>query len=431
MKKIIFLIITLFISFNVYALPKRDYKFKEYTYRVTIDGETYLVTAKYFEDPSQPDSSNSKYSLDESSIVLTNSRLEKFSYNANYPYKILPIGGRFCSDSPDVYACSEDRTEFSKEEIENPNFMLNYLPKFVKYNNAYTADGRAAFLYYIGDETNVSEEQKKDFFDKIKKFFSGFNYNKEPDIQAQTKQEYTSSDDISYDDIGTFDDVNTKDLSTKDYIDAAQKLRELVEKAKDIKVCTEDDLNKIRTKREYSLIELDKAFDDVPLSSSCYDILFGNGLGNGNLFTNVIRGINYMSDKGAVTNDDEWHDYAMGFLYYETYYLEGVGVLTGELMQKENKEPVKCSLFGDKTTAIFQYAFTILKYVGVILGTLLGVVDVFKIIVSKDVDGKKQFKVLSKRIIAIVALILTPVLVEIIFNFINTFGIQDPLCGIR
>ena len=72
-----------------------------------------------------------------------------------------------------------------------------------------------------------------------------------------------------------------------------------------------------------------------------------------------------------------------------------------------------------------------MKYAWIILGTLLGVVDVFKIIVSKDVDGKKQFKVLSKRIIAIVLLILTPVFIEIIFKFINTIGVDDPICGIR
>ena len=123
--------------------------------------------------------------------------------------------------------------------------------------------------------------------------------------------------------------------------------------------------------------------------------------------------------------------YSMAYLYYETFYQKGVAFLTGETMQQEPKEVVHCGIFDEKTTAIFQYAFNVMKYAGIILGTLLGVVDVFKIIVSKDVDGKKQFKVLSKRIIAIVLLILTPVFIEIIFKFINTICVDDPICGIR
>ena len=421
MKKILFFIITLFISFNVYA----DRIYKEYTYRVTIDNELYSVSVKFFENPNKNDNSDSKYRLEDASIILTNGYGERFVWDvdSSNQNKILYIS-RFCMVSSDVYVC-DAKTEFSKEEIEDPDFMVNYLPKFIKYDD-YTQDGGyTPFLFYISDETNISEEEKNDFYDKLKEFFSKYN-GRDVDMQMQTEQEIIRSYDI----INT-DDQDLRVLSTDDYVKAGNILKELVEKAKDVKICTEDDLNKIRTKKDYSLTELDRAFDDVPLSSSCYDILFGNGLGDGNLFDNVIRGINYVSRKGAITNYDEFHYQKMGFLYYETYYLEGVGILTGELMQKDNIEVVNCGLFGDKTNTIFQYIFTVMKYIGVILGTLLGVVDVFKIIVSKDVDGKKQFKILSKRIIAIVALILTPILVEIIFDFINTIGINDPICGIR
>ena len=160
MKKIIFLIIALFTCFNVYAA--RDYNFKEYTYRVVIDGETYTATVKYFEDPTQPDSSDSKYTMEDNTIVLTNSNKENFSYNGDAPYRIISIGGGFCANSK-LYVCNENRSSFSKDEIENPDFMLNYLPKFIKYNNAYAVNQKTAFLYYIGDETNISDEQKKEY----------------------------------------------------------------------------------------------------------------------------------------------------------------------------------------------------------------------------------------------------------------------------
>ena len=427
MKKIIFLIIALFTCFNVYAA--RDYNFKEFTYRVVIDGETYTATVKYFEDSTQPDSSDSKYTIDESTIVLTNSNMENFSYNGDAPYKLLHIGGKFCWNSP-IYACSESRSGFSKEEIENSDFMLNYLPKFIKYNNAYASDGRAAFLYYMADETDISDEQKKDFLDSLKEYYTPSNYGKELDMQAQTKQEYNSSDDMSYDDIGIFDDVDVKDMPTNSYVGYADALRKLLEEAEDVKICTEEDLNKIRTARDASLFDLDKIFENITLSSSCYNILYGEGLGDGNLFINVIKGSSYMGKTGTVIANGS-RNYSMAYLYYETFYQKGVAFLTGEIMQQEPEEVVHCGVFDEKTTAIFQYAFNVMKYAGIILGTLLGVVDVFKIIVSKDVDGKKQFKVLSKRIIAIVLLILTPVFIEIIFKFVNTIGVDDPICGIR
>lgn len=427
MKKIIFLIIALFTCFNVYAA--RDYNFKEYTYRVVIDGETYTATVKYFEDPTQPDSSDSKYTMDEDTIVLTNSNMENFSYNGDPPYRIISIGGGFCANSK-LYACNENRSSFSKDEIENPDFMLNYLPKFIKYNNAYAVDKKTAFLYYIGDETNISDEQKKEFIDSLKKYYAPSNYGKEPDVQVQTKQQYNSSNDMSYDDIGIFDDLDIKDMPTNSYVKYADALRRLLEEAEDVKVCTEEDLNKIRIARDASLFDLDKIFENVTLSSSCYNVLYGEGFGDGNLFINVVKGSSYMGKTGTVIADGS-RSYSMAYLYYETFYQKGVAFLTGETMQQEPKEVVHCGIFDEKTTAIFQYAFNVMKYAGIILGTLLGVVDVFKIIVSKDVDGKKQFKVLSKRIIAIVLLILTPVFIEIIFKFINTIGVDDPICGIR
>ena len=100
-------------------------------------------------------------------------------------------------------------------------------------------------------------------------------------------------------------------------------------------------------------------------------------------------------------------------------------------MQKEIKEVTKCSIFGNETYDLLQNAFNILKYIGLILGTLLGIVDIFKAVVQKDDSGKKQFSTLFKRIIAILLLCLTPVLVEFIFELISSIGITDPICGIR
>lgn len=418
MKKFILIIILLF-SFNVYA---KEYNFKDFSYKIVIDNETYVVNVKY-------QKTGENYELDDSSIVLTNSKGEAFKYEASEaPYRIKSIGFKYCISNPNVYACQDNLTEFTPEQINDQEYMMNYVPKFIKYNNEFTVDGTAAFLFYIGDETNISDEEREQFYDSLINFHSP---NKNIKISGQTNNKHISTDDVNYDTDSPFDDIPIDDLSTDSFVKNAIILKKLIKEATDVKVCTEDDLNKIRTGRDIPFYELDSFFDNVALSSSCYNILFGEGLGDGNLYTNVIKGSNYTAKGGAPNTNAKKRSLTMGYLFYESFHQLGYTFLIGETMQKEIKPTVRCSMLGEKTTELLQSLFNILKYAGIILGTLLGVVDVFKAVVSKDADGKKQLKTLIKRIIAIIALILTPILIEIIFEMVNSIGVTDPVCGIR
>lgn len=414
MKKL-FLLICLFLFINVNA---ETIDYKEYSYIITINGEKYSVSAKYRDENPNASDDEERYSFDSESLSITNSAGEvfRFSYSSGQFSIASLVSLTYCSNSgSNTYPCINNKTFYSLNELESGN----YLPKFIDFNNnEFSIFGSASFLYYIADESNISVDEKNKLVNSLK-----YNYENISLDNFQNDLVYNSSNDVTYDiNSGYFD---TQDISSSAYLERAEALRSLVESAYDINICTENDLNKIRTLRDVSLLEKRDSLVNIPLSSGCYSVLFG---GNDNIYSKVIQGYNYMSTGGAEKINNKL---MMAYYYYETYYLMGVSLLEGTVMNQEIEDVTRCNLLGDKTTEIIQYGFDILKFGGIIIGALLCVVDVFKAVVSKEDSQKKQFGVLFKRILAIVALILTPILVEIIFEFINTIGIDDPICGIR
>ena len=160
MKKIILTIILLF-SFNVYAV---ETNYKDFSCEVIINGETYVAYVKY-------EGINDLYHLDDSSIVLTNSKGEVFKDNGNEPYAIRSIGGGYCLNQKNIYACNDTEKEFSLEQISNEEYMMDYVPKFIDFKNQEMPDGKAAFLYYTADETYIRNSERKEFLDSLKKFY--------------------------------------------------------------------------------------------------------------------------------------------------------------------------------------------------------------------------------------------------------------------
>ena len=455
MKKILFFIITLFISFNVYALSDDDEECKTFLYTVTIDGEVYSAKVSYRNNTWLNDDDTDKYELDNSTVSLTklnddgSTSIRYSNYNADLDPTLSSTTNirsmpSYVFDKEEIpYSCF-GRTSFSLEEIDDFDFMKNYLPKFIKTNGAFIGnEGNSyAFVYYIADESiHTIEEANKNTSNET--FFTSseeLNSAKEKFFEDWTEYVNENNPGTSYDNMkiqsdfeyinNSTDTWNNPSLSfnpndLQDYYKYAKSLSDLLKKAYDVKICTEEDLNKLKALGG-SFNNLGLYYKSLLLSNSCYNVLFGD---NG-LYSGIVTASSYIYSKGSNTINDETH-YKMSYLFYESVYYEGIAFLTGNVMQVDTNEVKKCAWFGDETTELFQHAFDVLKYIGVIMGTLLGVVDIFKIVVSKDVDGKKNLKILSKRIILIIALILTPVIVEILFDFVNTFGIDDPLCGIR
>lgn len=429
MKKFLFFILTFLFIGYVYADSNNC---KSFTYDVVIDDIHYSAAAKYCENH------DGTFELDDTSIVLTDESGNNYTidYNPEYTgFQISFIGGDFCGSSTnknDIYLCDGKRkqTKFTAEQISDDEYMINFLPKFIKYNNhMYNKNGRIAFIYYIADESDISVEQSEIFEESFKSYVENTSLTFEGEkieYQFQSNCNFNFASDIEFSNSNEMGAINNN-LSNSGYLEVAMEIKNLLSEATKIGVCTEDDLNAIRSQRDVLFLEYGEKFD-AGLSSPCYNILFGDGLGKGNLYSRTREAFSYVSDKGAYRGEEK---ITMSYYFFESYYQKGYAFLTGSTMQVEIKDIARCSIFGEKTVEIFQYGFDVMKYAGVIIGTLLCIIDIFKAVVQKDGEGKKQFSVLIKRISAIVLLILTPILVEIIFNFISTIGIDDPICGIR
>lgn len=407
MKKILICLCCFFISFNVYA-GKDTFDFKQFSYVVTIDGKKYNANVKYIYDDF-----DDKYVVD---TIQLNYGNNTYSNMSNI---IIPVAsGRFCAEY-EYSALCENIDGFSEEEINDPDFEKKYLPKFIKYNNKSYDNYSPDFLWYSVNDENMSKDE---LIESIKNYSDG-----NEDFSIQDASKVYSSDDIQYKGEWLEDNPGAYDWSGDIYIDNALILKDLIEEVENIKVCNEDDFNKIRTLSNVNLLDMGDV--DISLSSSCHNILFGDGLGQGSLYSNVLKGYTYMSEE--TNSNNEKNRLTMSYLYYSSEYLIAVSILSGSEMKQEINPVARCTMLGDKTTEIIQYGFSALKIIGFVLGSFLCIVDMFKIIVKNEENSKKQLGIILKRIIGIIALILTPILVEIIFDVINTIGVSDPICGVR
>lgn len=419
MKKLLLILtlfISLFISFNVYA---GTYTTKKYV--VKLNDEYYTVALPF-------EKTNYGYSLDYTQITLTTTDGKVIKYNSTVlPEPVEPensfydfMGEVEFSRTPNR-DCLNTNKDFTEEEFNNDEYIKKFYPTFfiMDYDNS----------AFNGNVFAVAVDQDKI---SLEKYFEDLNNYMKTDISFSQKT--TGVDDKSdvVKDLPTQtggelkDNYWSKDIeySKDEYIKRAQEIQKLLYEASQIKVCTEDDLNAIRSQRHVDFLVLDKEFD-AALSDRCYNVLFGKDA----LYSKIIASKDDIMKIQKTKRSRS--KVTMSFLVLETAYLQGFSFLTGVTMQEEINEVKACSIFGEKTYDILSYAFSLFKYAGLILGSILVVVDVFKAVVQKEDSGKKQFKKMSKRIIAIVLLFITPVLVEIIFEFISSIGVTDPICGIR
>ena len=406
----------MFFAFNVYA--ETEYVFKKYV--VELNGINYTV-ALPFEITSEG------YSMDYTQMTLTSIAGAVIKYNSTVlPEPVEPENSfydimleREFYKIPNRNYISTKK-EFTKEEFENDEYMKKYYPSFFTMDYDNTTYKGSIFAFAL-DTDKISYD---DFYAQLNNYFqTDITFSKKTEgITSESDKKYDIKDESSSS--GTLkDNYYSYDIeySSGEYDNRANEIRKLLDKATNIKICTEDDLNGIRSQRNIDFFDL-KADFNAAISSNCKSV-----------FDELYDKVLYSHDDIAKVRatKESASELTMSFLFFETYYLQGFAFLTGETMQKEIKDVARCSIFGDKTYELLQRAFTIFKYAGLVLGTLLGTVDIFKAIVQKDESGKKQVKTLSRRIIAIILLFITPVLVEIIFKFISSIGIDDPICGIR
>ncbi len=80
-----------------------------------------------------------------------------------------------------------------------------------------------------------------------------------------------------------------------------------------------------------------------------------------------------------------------------------------------------CNLIDKKFKDVLNEYFGYLEIACVSITIILCITDVYKLLVSKDLDSKKAFKNIKGRIIALVIILLIPVIINIIIGLINNY----------
>lgn len=80
-----------------------------------------------------------------------------------------------------------------------------------------------------------------------------------------------------------------------------------------------------------------------------------------------------------------------------------------------------CDLIDDKFKGIVNEYIGYIQIVCASITIILCMVDLYKVFISKDVDSKKGFQNMIKRIIALVVVLLAPVIINIIIDIVNRY----------
>ena len=142
-----------------------------------------------------------------------------------------------------------------------------------------------------------------------------------------------------------------------------------------------------------------------------------NAINNGNRVTNAY------GRQANIRN-------SMTYLYFESNYLSALGLLT-QVNSEVDIEEDACNLISDSLRDIIKEILDGLRVGAVILVVLLSIIDVYKSIIGDDSARKKMPSLVTKRIIAVVILLLLPALVLGLIDLLNKYvGMDSSKCVI-
>ena len=161
-----------------------------------------------------------------------------------------------------------------------------------------------------------------------------------------------------------------------------------------------------------SIYDLKYKFDANTLEQECKEYIYGN--------SGYINTIN--EAKLYYENLESVKD--LSCLTMQTEYLEGLSILTNYTSTiKIDKS--SCELIDEKTLNFINDLFDIIKIISTCICIFLCIIDIYKIVITKENDGSKFKNILVKRIIALVFVFLTPVIVNIITDLLNERYLQE------
>lgn len=169
-------------------------------------------------------------------------------------------------------------------------------------------------------------------------------------------------------------------------------------------VCSTKSLNIMQNVS--SLYDLKNNFDASVLEPECKSVVFGE---NGYIDT-IYDALTYSYDnKNASTK--------LACLTMQSQYLSGISLLTSYTAVVDDADKTGCELIPTKVIDFINDLFDIFKVICICVCIFLCITDVYKMVSTKD-DTK--FKtVLVKRVIALVAVFLIPLFVNIVVDLVN------------
>ena len=111
--------------------------------------------------------------------------------------------------------------------------------------------------------------------------------------------------------------------------------------------------------------------------------------------------------------------YKLVCLSAQSEYLQGLSLLTSYTPITDKTDTDPCELISSNVMSFINDLFDIFKVLCICVCIFLCILDVYKMVVTKESDVSKFKTVLIKRVIALVAVFLIPLLVNIVTDLIN------------
>ncbi len=143
-----------------------------------------------------------------------------------------------------------------------------------------------------------------------------------------------------------------------------------------------------------------------------------------NVINNSNRIVNAYGRQESIRN-------TMTYLYFESNYLGALDLLTN-FNSGVDIEDDACNLISDGLRNIIKEILNGLRVGAVILVVLLSIIDVYKSIIGDDSARKKLPSLVTRRIIAVVILLLLPTLILGLIDLLNKYvGMDSSKCVIN
>lgn len=288
-----------------------------------------------------------------------------------------------------------DRFEETKDKSGNLNeYSSEMIEKFLS--------GKLTII-----KNNLWENESIDFYEKL-------------NIDSDAIVTFTSATIKSYDIDNKSNTISFTGGTCEGYNKGLKDMRETLTgyvKADGTKVkgiCSSNSLNTMQ--RVASLYDLENNFDRSVLEDKCSEFVFGkNGYISRLIETQTYyQSIPYDKDKPLKSAR-----YKLVCLSAQSEYLQGLSLLTSYTPITDKTDTDPCELISSNVMSFINDLFDIFKVLCICVCIFLCILDVYKMVVTKESDVSKFKTVLIKRVIALVAVFLIPLLVNIVTDLIN------------